>query len=240
MGLSIMVGILSDLDESDEEGTNWVLDELHDVNRVLAEKLFLEHTEPKKCDVWGADGYGYSGLHALREVAGFLWQGKQIPKDRTLTGDDTTQSDPLSNKGFNLIIDGVRPTLFQRLVGKKPNVKPLPFLHLLCHSDSAGYYVPIDFPTPLAPDVTREETVEIWPLGSVQQLQREVCTLINALEIPNNLDSQSDALWEAMDNPDPAQDQPMWLAQPIAAYSALILKEACEKSLATGAAISFG
>lgn len=86
----------------------------------------------------------------------------------------------------------------------------------------------------------RDETVSIWPLGSVQQLQKEIEVFANVLEIPADLTSQSDDMLDALEATDTPEDSPLWRLHPIASYTALILKEACVESLKTGAAISFG
>lgn len=240
MGLGITVGTLSDLLENDEEGAGWVKGHFKEINDLLRTNGFEEHSEPEKCEVWWADGYGYSGLHALREVAGIVWMGKDIPRDVLLTGQDKTCGDKLFDTALPMLLGEEKKGWISRLVRRMQKPSPLPFLHLVAHSDAQGYYVPIDFPVPLTPNVMQEETATLWPLGSVQQLSKEVTELMDHLEISNDLTSQSDDLIECLEASKPKMGGALWEAQPIAAYSALILKDACDASMKTGAAISFG
>lgn len=237
MGLGITVGTLADLLENDEEGANWIADHFSEINDLLHANGFKKHTEPEKCEVWSADGYGYSGLHALREVAGIVWMGKDIPRDVLLTGRDKTCGDKLFDTALPMLLGEEKKGWFSRLIRGTKRPLLLPFLHLVAHSDAEGYYVPIDFPVPLTPNVMREETATLWPLGSVQQLSKEVTELMDHLEIPNDLTSQSDDLIECLEASKPKVDGALWESQPIATYSALILKDACNASMKTGAAI---
>lgn len=240
MGLSLTVGILTDLLEHDKEGAEWIIGHFEEINNVLAKAGFDQHVEPTDCEVWSADGYGYSGLHALREFAGLAWQKQPLPRTPRLTG-----REELSNSGK--LFDAVLPFLdsdnkigfFAKLLGKTNVKEPPAFSHLVCHSDAEGYYVPIDFSVPLIPNTMREETKSIWPVGSVQRLDAELDVLIELLEIPQGVNSQSESLWNAMDSDQTKPEDPFWLVQPIASYSALVLKEACSASLRTGAAIAF-
>ena len=126
-----------------------------------------------------------------------------------------------------------------------------PFSHLVCHSDSEGFYVPIDFPAPLLPKEWSEDFDTLWPLGSVQRLDGELDQLLGILEIPDDrvfgdlgtaekTTPLEDELWALLDGQTHQAEGPLWKAQPIAAHSALILKRACREAMRTGAAITFG
>lgn len=240
MGLSVTVGILADLLENDEEGTGWLENHFAEINDLLAANGLQKHLEPEDCNFWCADGYGYFGLHALREIAGLVWMGKEVPRDILITGKDETPSEcELFDAAMPLLMGDDKKGWLSRFSRKKKASPSLPFLHLVAHSDAEGYYVPIDFPVPLIPDVMLEETETLWPLGSVQQLSKEIVALKDHLEIPNDLTSQSDELIECLEGNKPNMDGALWEAQPIATHSALILKEACDASMKTGASISF-
>ena len=75
MGLAITVGIAADLQVNDQEGLEWVQEEVDAVNRELARQGLPQHEEPLDCAVWSEAAYGYSGLHVLGEVAGLTWAG---------------------------------------------------------------------------------------------------------------------------------------------------------------------
>ncbi|MEO1677971.1 MAG: hypothetical protein AAFU80_07395 [Pseudomonadota bacterium] len=231
MGLSFEVGILADLLEHDEEGAARVQAHFADIN---------EHNEPRQCDVWSAEGVGYTGLHALREVAGLSWRGQPIPHDRRLTGwEETRTGDDLFGAALDAVSGEEQPGFLWRLLSRRPAKKPPPFSHLVFHSDAQGYYVPVDFPHPLIPNRIRKDTASIWPLGSVQRLDCELDTLVGLLQIPNGAYAQSEALQRALRDEQVEPSDPLWLVQSIASYSALIMKEACANSLRTGGAIAF-
>ena len=240
MGLSITVGVLADLLENDEEGASWVAGHFTEINELLKANGLQEHAEPEKCDAWSRDGYGYSGLHALREIAGLVWMNENIPHDVLLTGTDTPYEEKLFATALPLVLGEDKRGWVSKLFRKKQEAPSLHFLHLVVHSDAEGYYVPVDFPLPLVPSVMTEDSASIWPLGSVQQLKRELITIKSHLQIPDGLTSQSENLEELLESDDQRKSGLGWEAQPIATYSALIMLEACEASLKTGAAISFG
>lgn len=240
MGLGLTVGILADLKQNDPEGADWVQAQLDDVNHALVAVGHAPHHEPEDCAVWWADGYGYSGLHALREVAGLLWLRRPIPRDKLIDGRGSSLAE---DQLFEACLPALVPPkrgLLAKLMGKPTEPRLEPFMHLIVHSDAEGYYVPIDFPVPVAPEKMREETASIWPVGSVQRLADEVDTICSALEIPPDLTSDSLGLEQAMERETPVTDDALWQAQPIATHSALILREACAASMRTGAAIAFG
>lgn len=230
MGLSIFVGLKADLIREKSGGIDRLERELAAANLALSEAGIEAHREPSDCEVWSADGYGYKGLHALSEVAGLVFANRPIPRDVVLDGDQNQYSQPL----FELAADVVTGEAEDQNKSGLP-----PFMHLAVHPDSAGFYLPIDFPIPLIPNVIENETAQIWPVGSTQALQRELTTLSNSLEIPNDLRSQDDRLWELLDGEGSPLGSPLWQRQPIASYSLLILREACDESLRTGAAIAY-
>ena len=152
MGLGLTVGILTDLLEHDKEGADSTIGHFEEINSVLAKAGFNQHIEPTESEVWSADGYGYSGLHALREVAGLAWNKQPLPRTPRLFGREEAQN---SDKLFDAVLpflDGdPKIGFFAKLFGKTNVKEPPAFSHLVCHSDAEGYYVPLDFPVPLIP-----------------------------------------------------------------------------------------
>lgn len=234
MGLAIVVGTLADLKLHDPEGCEFLQLDFEAINSVLEHVGLPKHEEPAECEIWDADGYGYMGLHALREVAGMLWKDLPIPRDRVLTGEDIPHSSELFDKSMPYL-----GTQNEGILSKSPESTPPPFIHLLTHSDAQGYYVPIDFPIPLTPDVIEDETAHIWPLGSVPRLKAELQEIAAALGVPDDLTHDNKELSDLVDGKEAAPDDALWKAQAIATYSLLILREACQMSEKTGAAISF-
>ncbi|MCK7611494.1 hypothetical protein [Roseibium sediminicola] len=236
MGMGVVVGVLADLLENDEEGADWVRRDFEAVNMALKMSGNQAHREPEKCDVWYADAFGYNELQALREVAGLVWKGVAIPRDKLITGyEETPAADALFDAASVLLGtngQAVDPESAEKL-------RAIPFLHLMMHSDSEGFYVPVDFSFPIVPAEIDEETASIWPLGSVRRLRCEIDQLIECLEIPESMDWQSDALEELLESDTAPRDGALWESQPIAAHAALVLREACENASALGAAISY-
>lgn len=242
MGLGFTVGLLSDLIQNDSESA----DDMRRVFLVTAKAMvdagLPAHGEPEDCKVWWADGYGYTGLHALREVAGLVWRGLPIPTDHILSGEVTPNSEALFDTAAAACAPARRQGMFARLLGeKKPDVPALPpFAHLVLHSDAEGFYVPVDFAQPLIPLPFPPGTESLWPLGSVQRLAAELDALARTLQLPLDFPDPDEVL-ETWLEPTPSdQVTALWQAQPIATYSLIILRRACDHSLATGAAIAFG
>ena len=140
MGLALEVGILADLKENDPEGFEYYATCFANVNDLLAQHGLSAHSEPTGVSVWGADMYGYSGLHYLRRLAAFVDSGVELPGP----GDRSSSKDARLEGYFNDVTGeggGVLKSLFR----KKPEFKR-EFDHLIVHSDAEGFYLPIDFP----------------------------------------------------------------------------------------------
>ncbi|TLP69014.1 hypothetical protein FEE96_01630 [Parasedimentitalea maritima] len=225
MGLAVTVGILIDLLSFDPEGADWFRNDMDAVNATLSEVGIESHVEPTEGSIFSAEMFGYSGLHALREVAGLVWQGKAVPQNVMLDGSDTHAGATL----FSAILD-----YYNHRKGEQP-----PFAHLVFHGDAAGYYVPVDFPLPVAPEVMDEEFAHLWPVGSVQGLQAELNTLAQILQVPDEMTSGAVPLDDWIADWPPEGDAPIYLFQPVATYSLLVLRDASAYSLKTNAAIGF-
>ncbi len=225
MGLAVTVGILIDLLSFDPEGADWFRADMKAVNAALSEAGIESHVEPTEGSVFSAEMFGYSGLHALREVAGLVWQGKAVPQDVMLDGSETNAGDMLFSAGLEH---------FEKRSGEQP-----PFAHLVFHGDAAGYYVPVDFPLPIAPELMDEDFAHLWPVGSVQRLQAELGALAEILKVPDGMTSEAVPLDDWIADWPPEDGAPIYLFQPVATYSLLVLRDASAHSLKTGAAIGF-
>ena len=243
MGLTVEVGFLADLIANDPEEAQLAFVDFERIDEALAEKGLERLDEPTKGEDWSADLLGYSGLHALREVAGYVWKGRDIPRGILLDGSQKELADELATEFFEHLSGKGQFTLvgqaFRKIFKAKEKPKLPPFTHLNIHSDCDGYYVPVAFETPIVPKRVSSDSEHLWPLGSVMRLEAELNQLARHLEIPADLrhdDAQLHALIEA---PDRTPIAAMWSAQPIATHTCLVLREACERSLRTGAAIHF-
>ncbi|AZL59002.1 hypothetical protein EI545_09225 [Tabrizicola piscis] len=241
MGLGLTVGLYADLDQNDPESADEAHQSFAAMAKAMANSGLVPHTEPKDCVTWSADGYGYTGLHALREVAGLVWRDLPIPMDHLLTGTDTPNAEALFSAAAAACAPERRQGLFERLLGEKRTPRPPlpPFAHLVLHSDADGFYVPVDFVQPLIPLPAPRGTELLWPLGSVQRLSAELDVLGRALALPDPLPDPDTLLETWLEGPAPGPITAPWQAQPIATHSLIILRQACDHSLRTGAAIAF-
>jgi hypothetical protein len=224
MGLSLEVGILADLADTDPEGAEHYEKQLATLNEHLAGAGLPGHQEPRTCSVWSAEMFGYSGLHHLRRLAAHVDAGGPLPPP----GDDASAEDPTLGAYVAASED---PGLFLRAFRRRRRVAR-GFDHLILHSDAEGFYLPADFDRILVVPGVAGEMV-----GSVPRLLAELERLARLLEIPSTLDEQSDALWEAADNQ--GEGDALWQRYGIESFSCVVLREGCRASLRTGAALVF-
>jgi hypothetical protein len=162
MGLAVSVGVLAGKDNADPEGLDWLRAGFREVNRVLAAHGLPLHEEPESLPDIPNRGqlmsFPYSWLHYLRRAAAFA---RQAPDQfcPVAEGVDPAQDEMLDREYF-VIMDS----------------------HLICHSDSEGFYVPIDFTEPLYDD--QEEGLPGGILGSSQRALEEVRRTAPLLGIP--------------------------------------------------------
>ena len=228
MGLALEVGIISDLEENDPEGAEYFAEGLRAANRLLENAGLPTHTERPVNDVWSGEMYGYSGLHYLRRIAAHVDAGLDIPEP----GNDSNIDDPVHEQYFDDFI-GKKPGLMARLF-KSPQQFRRQFDHLIVHSDAEGFYLPVDFEQVL---IDNEQSVPGGMLGSSHRLLAELDSLAKVLQIPDDLTSQSDALWDAADSQ--GSGDATWQQYGIESFSCVMLREGCRKSIDYGAALVF-
>jgi hypothetical protein len=162
MGLNISVGMLADLIENDEAGANWLAATLRGVNAVLAEADRPTYEEPEQVPPMMSRAqsfnYSYSFLHYLRRFyANVTHNPKWIP---TLTPDgESATDDPILDEEMYMMSS-----------------------HLLCHSDSDGFYLPIDFDD-IVIDDTGADRIPGGIVGSSYKLMRELIEIAPSLGI---------------------------------------------------------
>jgi hypothetical protein len=166
MGLSISVGLLAFLHREDPEVVEQLLADLEQVNRVLAAHGLPPHVEPESLPENAPDGFSfedesirrlwpagmpYSHLHYLRRAVAFA---RQAPEE------------------FCPIAAGVNPAEDDRI---DHELSVCLDSHVICHSDGAGFYLPLDFPDPLYDDAEDdEESVAGDVIGSSPAAMREL------------------------------------------------------------------
>ena len=224
MGLSICVGIPPEVRESDPEYLEYFGQQMEAVNSVLDSFGLPEHQEPFDIEeerTFECEVYGHTGLHYLRRVAAHLALKGELPPP----GDETASDDPV-------LADYYRIFDASFTQGKAAEI---PFQHLIVHGDAEGYYLPVEFDDVLIPDASLEIAGGV--IGSSHALLRECRELAHALEIPEGLSPDDDALWEA------AEEQggggATWERYGVESQACLCLMRACEASVETGAAVVF-
>ena len=222
MGLALHVGILLDVAESDPEMLDEFREDFVNANAVLAENGLPTYTEPEQAS-WqplSFDMYGYSGLHYLRRIAAHLAADRGLPSP----GDDDASSDPVQEAYYDAVTG--KPRLFRR--GPKFDRR---FDHLLVHSDAEGFYVPVEFG-----EVLFSDDVPGAMLGSSHGLVRECEELMQALEIPSDIDPESQELWEASEDQGEGDD---WRRYGVESFTCVRLLAAARESVNRGAAVVF-
>jgi hypothetical protein len=214
MGLSITVGVLADLMENDEAGANWLAATMRGVNDVLAENDRPTYEEPEQVPPMISraqiTNYSYAFLHYLRRFyANVTHNPKWIP---VLTPDDESATDD---------------TILAEEMYMMSS-------HLLCHSDSSGFYLPIDFDEIII-DSTGGDRIPGGIVGSSYQLMRELIEIAPSLGIklsgPNLSDLEATRI-----NREAESEQDFWIEHLVW----ISLFEAARLSIEHHTAIVFG
>ncbi len=232
MGLTLSVGVLVEQKQWDEEGYGYCLEQFRKINQVLKKAGIEEHCESEDIalnDTFSCDLWGYSGLHYLRRIAAYLAQGKGLPEP----GDNNADKDPMVDSYYE-IVTGSSTNIFKALFSKKMQRK-LAFQHLIIHSDCDGYYIPLDFEDVL--DCPERLKIAGDMLGSTYRLYDECKELARHLELPLELDHESEQLFNAAENQGGGSSK--WERYGIESFTCHRLLHACEESLKYKAAIVF-
>ena len=232
MGLGLEVGILADLRDNDQEGFQFYVGQFAAVSRALGASGLADHHEPLDLggeDVVSFEMYGYSGLHFLRRIAAHVWDGRGLPPP----GDDNASKDPTMEQ-YYASLDQPSPAkrvgLFRRAPKERPN-----FDHLMQHSDAEGFYLPLRFQNVVFPDPSLKVAGEM--IGSAPVLMEECVRLAALIQLPLDLDPESDEVWDAPENQ--GQGAVPWKRYGVESFTCLRLYHACKASIRLGAAIAF-
>jgi hypothetical protein len=244
LGLNLEVGYLADMLENDEEGAQWFGEDMNKLNAFLASQNLQPHHEPRVCKIFSCEMYGYSGLHYLRRFAAHLDLRALKPSPGKPYAEmvDEEEHDPVLLEYFEQADEDYAAAADQR------RMRPRRFDHLILHSDSGGFYIPQDFPHVLiAPDELDLHEM----IGSSQRLLAECIELAGALELPLDIDPESDIVWDAANLQGEGDSnatggtavqgapRPAWQRYGIESFICLRLHRAAEHSIETGAAIVF-
>lgn len=171
MGLSITVGLLTDL-EDDPESLEHFKNVFSEMNDVLEEEGQPRHEEPASLpeldDRAAIRGFGYSSLHHLRRVFAYVEDDEDWKAEPVKDGEDPSE-DPLVEEESEMLSS-----------------------HLLCHSDCEGFYLPIDFDE-LIMDAEDDDRIEGGLLGSSYRLKEELIQIAPSMGISLDGENLSDA-----------------------------------------------
>ncbi|MFE4519161.1 hypothetical protein ACFRMQ_33825 [Kitasatospora sp. NPDC056783] len=214
MGLSISVGLLHDQARNDAEGLDRHRAAFARLGRALrAEGISWQEPEPTdlpRARTFSA-GFPYGYLTQLRRVLVLVELGEPV-----------TSALEVSELQYDRDCEKIR------------DETSMLASHLLCHSDSSGYYVPVDFEDPLfLPDEAEVEGAGI--VGSSQRLLTELSGLASSIGI--DLDGEGDpcATGESGPSAGPVADGPFETER----FAWWQLYRACLASIAGGHAIVF-
>ena len=184
------------------------------LSKALVEAGLPAHTEPdsKEEDAFfSCQMLGYSGLHYLRRIAAYIGLGEEVPGP----GGDDPANDSVLEEYYDHLAPG--------------------FAHLVMHSDAEGFYVPLDFEDVIYPSEALGVAGEI--VGSSVRLLSECKRLAAWLELPLDLDPESEEVWDAAISPN--VDGPKWKQYGKESFACIRLIKAAEVSIDSGAAIVF-
>lgn len=161
MGLAIDVGLLARSEGSNDEKKTQLINDLNHINEVLTQAGLPAHSEPTSFDEFPPSraslaSFPYSWLHNLRRFASHVMRDPKWVPSPLEPGEDPA-TDPVLHQ------------LYRELSS-----------HLLCHSDSEGYYLPIDFEKPF---LDPAHNIRGGTLGSSVRLREELLLLVDPLEI---------------------------------------------------------
>lgn len=235
MGLNVVVGIRNQIsmDDPDDEAMSEFRADVESVNRALVDSALKPWDEPQVNDGDGVDFelFGFTGVHALRRIAAHLELTGAIPQP------DEDDDDAADDPGLQAVYDRgprhwVTPTPTGPDLTGTPEDADDAFDHLIHHSDADGVYVPVDFRP-----VVMDERAYGGYIGSSHRLLDECLRVAVALQIPLDLDPDSDEVWDAADGT--LEGAKGWQRYGVETYTCLRLIDAARRSIATGAAIFF-
>ncbi|MFE4975375.1 hypothetical protein ACFRAR_25130 [Kitasatospora sp. NPDC056651] len=214
MGLSISVGLLHDQARNDAEGLDHHRAAFARLGRALAAEG-IGWREPESTDLPPAHvfsgGFPYGYLTQLRRILVLVGLGEPVTPARE-----------------------VSERQYDRDREKIQDETSMLASHLLCHSDSSGYYVPVGFEDPLfLPDEAEVEGAGI--VGSSQRLLAELSEMASSIGIELDGEGVPSAAGEFGPAVDPATDGPFETER----FAWWQLYRACVASIAGGHAIVF-
>lgn len=231
-GLSIVVGIYPELQKNDPGNIEYYKDQFKRVNNALHHAHLPPHQEPEKAeDPWVFDMLGFKTLHYLRRVAAYLCLRDDLPPP----GDDDCIVDPINEQWCMWATNQQPHNLVAQVLGDRVEA-PIPYEHLIVHSDAGGFYVPQQFHRVVIADEKFGVTGE-GLIGSTYSLRDDCARIANAINLPLDLDPDSDEVLEAGEKQ--GRISGTWQPYGRESYACLQLHRAASLSIETGCALVF-
>jgi hypothetical protein len=187
MGLAISVGALADLTQHDPEGAGWLRQQFEIINKLLAQHKLARFDEPETAvvpaDEQPDESFPYGFLHCLRRFAARCKEDKVAPPP--LKPREAPERDRAIEEASSLFD-----------------------FHLLVHSDSEGFYVPLDFE-----DVIFDNSnlgLAGGMLGSSVRLLGELIRVAPMLQITLSGDTLSAAEQQRIEQQANDEKDPFW------------------------------
>lgn len=238
MGLTIGVGFLAREARDNAEEVAIFKESFDLLNEVLAEAGMPAHHEPldiPETEVFDAEMLGYGGLHAVRRLAAYYVCEGRLPAQVRY---DQYAEDPVTETLYqeiqkNLEFDNPQPA--ERLSAHK--AAPSLFQHLMLHSDAEGFYLPTDFVHVIFDDAQPQREGIGGMVGSAPRLLKECLTLARFINLPLDIDIESEEMWNVVDDP-PSQGE-LWKIYGVEAFGIARLIRGCEAAIQHKAVLGF-
>jgi len=169
MGLAITSGILADFAKNEPEGYEAYKVIFENINTILTENGVAPYKEPDALEgkTLSTGGFPYSFLHHLRRFAAHVWEHKDNENWDWVPTPFSPEEEPEG--------DAILEDHYSYLSS-----------HLLTHSDSQGFYIPVELPEVLYD--TDKAPVPGAMIGSSYDLLKELKSLTKHLGINLNED----------------------------------------------------
>jgi hypothetical protein len=240
MGLDLEVGGLAlAVAEGDEDVRRAYVEKFAVLNEFLRGRGHAHHEEPTtlpKGSYFGAQMWGYSGLHSIRRMAACHAIRGGLPPVSPDTMEDS--QDPIISSYYSKFAAYERKPAknwWSRLIAGRPPSPP--FAHLMWHSDAEGYYLPRTMDAVLF-DLSRDGIVAFGGMvGSSVHLLQECSTLAKLINLPLDKDPEDEEFFLNVDTP--ATEGELWRVHGVEAFGLSRLIKACSLSIEHGAAVVF-
>jgi hypothetical protein len=229
MGMYVDVGQLARCKAlNDREAVRDVKRALKKLNHALKTSGWPEHQEPedlKGQEAWGCKIAGLYRLTPLKRLAAHV----RLRLVRDEQEEFEVWPAPWEEDSEN----GENDPILQEFFADGGEL----FDHLMYHSDSTCYYVPLDFYEPVWPDARLIEAVG-GQIGSTKWLLSDCEAVAQMIGLPTDLEPGSKCFADATASAAKLGDG--WWNYPSESYACLQLMIACRKSLELGSVIVFG